>query len=115
MLGVLGLVGVVIQSDEVETGLQLVAASSEHMLPAYALSRLRVTAAEVDVFLRYDTIKILLIKCAAPAHLLFRAPPWSQSHGLQPSMSLDRPQCSAYRKRSKSGRLCFCCPDEAPV
>lgn len=50
MLGVLGLVGVVIQSDEVETGLQLVAASSEHMLPAYALSRLRVTAAEVDVF-----------------------------------------------------------------
>lgn len=50
MLGVLGLVGVVIQSDEVETGLHLVAASSEHVLPAYALSRLGVTAAEVDVF-----------------------------------------------------------------
>lgn len=50
MLGVLGLVGVVIQSDEVETGVHLVAASSKHVLPAYALSRLRVTAAEVDVF-----------------------------------------------------------------
>lgn len=38
ILGVLCLVGVVIQSDEVETGLDLIAAPSEHVLPALTLS-----------------------------------------------------------------------------
>lgn len=60
--GILCLVGVVIQSDEVETGLHLVTASSEHVIPAYALSSLRVTAAEMDVFVdRNDIIKTLLV------------------------------------------------------
>lgn len=30
-------------------------------------------------------------------HLLLSAPPWSQSHGRHPSMSLLRPQCSGCR------------------
>lgn len=34
-------------------------------------------------------------------YLLLRAPPWSQSHGLQPSMSLDRPQCCGYREKKR--------------
>lgn len=35
-------------------------------------------------------------------YLLLIAPPWSQSHGLQPSMSFDRPQCSGclYKKKT---------------
>ncbi len=38
MFGVLCLVGVVIQSNEVEARLDLIASSSEHVLPAHALS-----------------------------------------------------------------------------
>lgn len=38
VLGVLSLVGVVVQSDEVEARLHLVAALSEHVLPAHTLS-----------------------------------------------------------------------------
>lgn len=38
MLGVLCLVGVVIQSDEVEAGLDLIAASPKHVLPAHTLT-----------------------------------------------------------------------------
>lgn len=45
VLGVLRLVGVVIQSDEVETRLHLIAPPPEHVLPADALTRVRVTAA----------------------------------------------------------------------
>lgn len=37
-LGVLGLVGVVIQSDEVESRLDLIAASPEHVISADALT-----------------------------------------------------------------------------
>lgn len=32
---------------------------------------------------------------------LLTAPPWSQSHGLQPSMSLDRPQCCGCKSRKQ--------------
>lgn len=49
MLGVLRLVGVVIQSDEVEAGLDLIAAPSEHVLPAHTLSRERVAAVDRKV------------------------------------------------------------------
>lgn len=35
----------------------------------------------------------------AETHLLFNAPPWSQSHGRHPSMSLLRPQCSGCRRK----------------
>lgn len=35
------------------------------------------------------------------SYLLSMAPPWSQSHGLQPSLSLDRPQCCGCREKSK--------------
>lgn len=48
VLGVLGLVGVVIQSDEVEAGLDLITAPPEHVLPAHALSRVRITAVHRD-------------------------------------------------------------------
>ena len=34
-------------------------------------------------------------------HWLFKAPPRSQSHGLQPSMSLLRPQCSGWKHTHK--------------
>ena len=44
VLGVLRLVGVVIQSDEVEARLHLIAAPAEHVLPAHTLPRVRVTA-----------------------------------------------------------------------
>lgn len=35
----------------------------------------------------------------AETHLLLSAPPWSQSHGRHPSMSLLRPQCSGCRRK----------------
>lgn len=35
----------------------------------------------------------------AGTYSLLTAPPWSQSHGLQPSMSLDRPQCCGYEEQ----------------
>ena len=47
MLGVLCLIGVVIQSDEVETRLHLVAPASKHVLPAHALPRVGVTAGKL--------------------------------------------------------------------
>lgn len=46
MFGVLSLVGVVVQGDEVEARLDLFAASSKHVLPARALSCVGVTAVE---------------------------------------------------------------------
>ena len=46
VLGVLGLIGVVIQRDEVEARLDLIAASPKHVLPAHTLTRMRVTAVE---------------------------------------------------------------------
>lgn len=61
-LGVLCLVGVVIQSNEVEARLHLVAASSKHVQPAHTLSRVRVTAAETDVYQTFSHCFIMHIE-----------------------------------------------------
>lgn len=47
-VGLLRLVGVVVQGDEVEAGLHLVAAPAEHVLSAHALSQVRVAAAGTE-------------------------------------------------------------------
>ena len=64
MLGVLCLVGVVIQSDEVEAGLDLITASSKHVLPAHTLSCVRLTAVEGEIwYYMYLSTYICLFLC----------------------------------------------------
>lgn len=76
VLGVLRLVGVVIQSDEVETRLHLIAPASEHVLPAYALSRVRVAAARLCV-----SSHVLTPLLNAPLKLTYcSGPPRGRSH-----------------------------------
>lgn len=105
-LGVLGLVRVVVQTDDVKSRLHLIAASPEHVISAVTLTAHLVAPVggqEVEDRRagRKSGAEPGTPRGRRKTHWLLMAPPRSQSHGRQPFMSLLRPQCSSWKRESR--------------
>lgn len=121
-VGVLSLVGVVIQTDEVKSRLHLIAAPPEHVISADTLTAHLVTPAgrqEVEEQSQEEGTPpsrgpkgdavagewAMVNSACRETHWLLWAPPRSQSHGRQPFWSLLRPQCWSWKQQSSVTQL----------